>query len=208
MKTLLEIHEDVPADHYDSGIKNNYFQKFWHWRRFNEVLGLITSEGGKFLDVGCHSGLFTEKVVSKLKPTEVHGIDVSKSAILKAKKRVKMGNFQVADAHKLPFKSNYFDVVICLEMLEHVDNPVKVMSEIYRVMKKGGYGIVLVPSDNILFKFVWFLWNIKYPVWKHAHVQSFQNSSLENLVKTAGFKISKHKTFNAGMLKVVKFTKI
>lgn len=208
MKTLLEIHEDVPADHYDSGIKNNYFQKYWHWRRFKEVLGLITSEKGRLLDVGCHSGLFTEKVVAKLKPSEIYGIDVSNGAILKAKKRVKKGNFQVADAHKLPFRTNYFDVVICLEMLEHVDNPVKVMYEIYRVMKKGGYGIVLVPSDNLLFRFVWFLWNIKYPVWKHAHVQSFQNSSLENLVKTVGFKVLKCKTFNAGMLKVVKFTKI
>ena len=40
-KSLLEIHEDVPAEHYDVGIKRNLFQKYWHFRRFKEILKVI-----------------------------------------------------------------------------------------------------------------------------------------------------------------------
>lgn len=44
----------------------------------------------------------------------------------------------VADAHNLPFDDDSFEVVVCSEMLEHADNPQKVISEIRRVLKPEG----------------------------------------------------------------------
>ena len=52
------------------------------------------------------------------------------------------------DVHEIPFKDNTFDVVICNHVLEHVDDADKVMSEFYRVMKSGGWGIFQVPIDQ------------------------------------------------------------
>ncbi len=202
-KNLIEIHEDVPADHYDLGIKRNLFQKFWHARRFKEVLKKINLVKGPILDVGCHSGTFTKKIIDKLKSKEIYGIDISNQAIALAKKRIPYGHFEVADAAKLPFKDNFFEAVFCLEVLEHVDNPKKILLEIKRVLKKGGYVIFLVPSDNKLFKLVWAIWTLYYPVWKHAHVQSFAGSILENYILSVGFKIEKIKNFNLGMLKLI-----
>lgn len=51
----------------------------------------------------------------------------------------------VADAHRLPFFDKSFDLVICRFVLEHVQNPARVVSEIYRVLKKGGVVYVDVP---------------------------------------------------------------
>jgi len=51
------------------------------------------------------------------------------------------------DVHDIPFEADSFDVVICNHVLEHVDDAHKVMSEFYRVMKKGGWGIFQVPID-------------------------------------------------------------
>ena len=51
------------------------------------------------------------------------------------------------DVHDIPFEDDSFDVVICNHVLEHVDDAHKVMSEFYRVMKKGGWGIFQVPID-------------------------------------------------------------
>lgn len=206
-KTLTEIHEDVPADHYDQGIRRNLFQKFWHHRRFNEVLKLISDVDGPVLDIGCHGGKFTEQILKKIGTKKIFGIDISPSAIELAKKRIPFGNFQVADATHLPYRSDFFETVFCLEVLEHVDEPVAVLREIYRVMKKGAYALLLVPSDNKLFKIIWFLWILYYPVWKHAHVQSYSKNSLERLIEQLNFKIIYIKTFNMGMLKIIVFIK-
>lgn len=202
-KSLVEIHEDVPADHYDQGIKGNLFQKYWHSRRFTEVLKKINLVKGPILDVGCHGGTFTKKIADKLQSKQVYGIDISHRAIELAKKRIPFGNFEVADAGTLPFNNNFFEAVFCLEVLEHVDDPKKVLSEIKRVLKKGGYVIFLVPSDNKLFKIIWFLWTLYYPIWKHAHVQSFSGSILEDFISSMGLKIEEVKNFNLGMLKLI-----
>lgn len=50
-----------------------------------------------------------------------------------------------ADILDLPFKDNEFDVVFCNHVLEHIIDDAKAMSELYRVMKPGGWGIFQVP---------------------------------------------------------------
>lgn len=49
------------------------------------------------------------------------------------------------DAHRVPFLDESFDAVICKSVLEHVENPFQVVSEIYRVLKSDGVAIVYVP---------------------------------------------------------------
>ena len=141
-------------------------------------------------------------------------MDVLKSSIDWANKhwtKNKRMKFVVGDAHNLDFKSGTFDAVVALEVLEHVADPVAVLKEIKRVLKKGGYGVFLVPSDNDLFKIVWYLWLHFYPrgwVWKDTHIQTYRNSYLTKVCKRAGFKIEVDKKFNLGMLHLVKVRKV
>lgn len=51
------------------------------------------------------------------------------------------------DLHSIPLEDNRFDVVFCNHVLEHVDDANQCMSELYRVMKPGGWGIFQVPID-------------------------------------------------------------
>lgn len=57
-----------------------------------------------------------------------------------------------ADVLDLPFEDESFDVVICNHVLEHIVEDTKAMKELYRVMKKGGWGILQVPMKNSLEK--------------------------------------------------------
>jgi len=51
------------------------------------------------------------------------------------------------DIHNIKFPDNKFDVVFCNHVLEHVDNDLKAMSEIYRVLKPNGWAIIQSPQD-------------------------------------------------------------
>lgn len=55
-----------------------------------------------------------------------------------------------ADLLDLPFVDETFDVVFCNHVLEHIEDDRKAMSELFRVLKKGGWGIVQVPMKNSL----------------------------------------------------------
>lgn len=51
------------------------------------------------------------------------------------------------DVTNIPFETNTFDIVLCNHVLEHIPDDKKAMCEIYRVMKKGGWGILQVPIN-------------------------------------------------------------
>ncbi len=57
-----------------------------------------------------------------------------------------------ADILDLPFKDESFDIVFCNHVLEHIEDDTKAMRELYRVMRKGGWGIIQVPLKNSLEK--------------------------------------------------------
>ncbi len=51
----------------------------------------------------------------------------------------------VGDIHDLPFEDNSQESIVCLAVLEHIENPFKASSEMYRVLKPGGYCFIYVP---------------------------------------------------------------
>ena len=75
---------------------------------------------------------------------KVHGKGYITADIESPLAKVKM------DIHEIPFGENTFDVVLCNHVLEHVDDDIKAMSEIHRVLKPGGFAIMQVPFFNPL----------------------------------------------------------
>ena len=51
------------------------------------------------------------------------------------------------DLHDIPLEDNQYDVVFCNHVMEHVDDPIRCMSELNRVMKPGGWAIMQIPQD-------------------------------------------------------------
>ena len=212
--SAAELHKNVPPNWYFASIKRNIFQRFWHETRFKEVSKFIDpTPNGKILDIGSADGVFTKVILDKSKAKEILGIDVLKKSVdwankhWKANKKMK---FKLGDAHKLIFKANTFDAVFALEVMEHVFEPQIVFREIRRVLKKKGYVIILVPSDNFLFKVIWWFvtkfWWAR--IWQDCHVQSFSaKHSLSGELKKAGFKIEVDHKFLLGMLNLVKARK-
>jgi ubiquinone/menaquinone biosynthesis C-methylase UbiE len=51
------------------------------------------------------------------------------------------------DIQQMPFEDNSFDIVICNHVLEHVPDDRKAMGEIFRVLRKGGFAVMQVPTN-------------------------------------------------------------
>jgi 2-polyprenyl-6-hydroxyphenyl methylase/3-demethylubiquinone-9 3-methyltransferase len=102
----------------------------------------IQTDPGKItlLDVGCGGGLLAEEFA--VRGYTVTGIDPSESSLQTAREHAESNNLQIdyikGTGERLPFKSGSFDVVLCCDVLEHVQDLPKVISEVSRVLKTGG----------------------------------------------------------------------
>lgn len=194
------IIEQVPPDYYQKGIANNLLQRMWHTQKLHAVFRLITVAPRNVLDVGCASGWFLSRLVERFPKAKAHGIDLYERAIAYGKNAYPHIHFHVADAHNLPFKRETFDLVICTEVLEHVDNPKEVLLEIKRVLKNDGVAIIELDSGSWLFSVAWFLWRkLNGKVWNDSHLHSFNVKKLERLLISCGFEIVKKREFSHGM---------
>jgi 2-polyprenyl-6-hydroxyphenyl methylase/3-demethylubiquinone-9 3-methyltransferase len=100
----------------------------------------INSEKINALEVGCGGGILTEEIAKMGFITT--GIDPSVQSLNIAIKHAKESNLKIkyekGTGENLPFQNNSFDVVFCCDVLEHVRDLPKVISEISRVLKNGG----------------------------------------------------------------------
>lgn len=104
---------------------------------------------GRLLDVGVGYG-YIENLLRKSKSKlSFYGIDISKEAIKQLNNKL-VGDFKVAEINKIPFSSTFFDNLIVLDVLEHINESEvsKAYKEIRRVLKSKGLFIVSVPLND------------------------------------------------------------
>lgn len=125
---------------------------------------------GKVLDVGCGLGEFLE-----LYPNS-YGIDTNHFAI----KYCRSKNLKcfLGSAYKIPFKNNFFDGLLCSNVIEHLNKPKKAIKEFKRVLKGRGKLIIIVPTREGYKR-------------DKTHVKFWSETDLINLLEKFDFKIKK-----------------
>jgi len=110
-----------------------YLKKMYHMRKF---LDSLPKEKTRILDAGCGEGVLVEEYLNK--GYTIQGIDLNYESEIVVK-----GN--ILD---MPFDDNSFDIVLLLDVFEHIDfiDQLKALKEIQRVLKRGGSLLTSIPN--------------------------------------------------------------
>jgi len=117
---------------------------------YESALKLIKSECKEVrtvVDLGCGDGFFLSKLLNKIrpKPQEIYGVDISSKLLNKLPKSVKPIKFDLNEK-RCPLPTNYFDLVISLEVIEHLINTDSLLSHAQRLLRLRGWFIISTPN--------------------------------------------------------------
>jgi ubiquinone/menaquinone biosynthesis C-methylase UbiE len=128
----------------------NPVQRFFIQRFLEKISHLVSKvDGINLLDVGSGEGHVLGKVLEKQK-FQTTALDPNENALIVLKKKLPEVETKNGYIEKLPFTEDSFDVIMCCEVLEHLEDPERALSELKRVGRK--HFILSVPNEP------WFSW--------------------------------------------------
>jgi ubiquinone/menaquinone biosynthesis C-methylase UbiE len=147
----------------------------------NHYLDQHAPPGSKVIDVGCGLG----DVLAGLRggQYELAGMDYARSNVEAARRRLgDRATIKQGSIYEIPFESDAFDVALCLEVLEHIEDDARGVRDIARVLKPGGFLIAAVP-----YTYYWPEYLTLMGHFRHYTRESFARLMDENGLKTEGY---------------------
>ncbi len=193
----------ISPSYYES----NLFSRKWRSNLAAMVKELLPDHWELFelLDVGVGDG-YTIRLVKPVGP--VTGIDFEPEAVAGATSRGV--NASLGSAYRIPHASESFDIVTCLEVLEHLEDPSRSLNEIFRVLRPDGFLVATTPVPNIRWRILWWLWTKLGPgkKWKniphvsdlHIGDKASDEGGLVEMLERVGFVTLRTSSCNYGMV--------
>lgn len=152
----------------------------WTVKKFDKYLK------GKILEVGCGIGNFTRTLIQY---GQVFAIDINKDHIARARETIQdKAEIGFGDIEKGEFFFNEsFDTIVCVNVLEHIANDDQALKNIFKLLKKSGICILLVPSHQFLYG------EVDKSI---RHFRRYDKNKLIRELKIQGFKILKSQRLN------------
>lgn len=200
-------------------MKREYYETYWSeggffphgkiWPELRDLYQQWIKADARVLDVGCGDGLTSGKWLSE-NGRDYTGVDISENAIREARS-FGLDAVKVEDAASLPFGSDAFDAVVCIEVLEHLFDPRAAIESIKNSLKPSGIFIATVP--NVAYWrtradfFVLGRWNplgdplaVEKP-WRDPHIRFFTIASMRRLIAESGLTLLHIGGQSGGVLK-------
>jgi len=204
MKSLYSYKGDLDYLAMESKIT---VQKYWKTRLFNEVLKEIEeclngNKGKKLklLDLGCGSGHYASYIQKNFENIEVTAADANESCLeflRNMNKDVKCFRLDCNNPKDFEKFDTKFDIVILIEVIEHLEKPKQVIENIKRILSKNGILIIATPNSNILWKITNFCWSkmASERDYTKQHISEFRLHEIKDLLNSTGFDVISESTF-------------
>ena len=142
-----------------------------------ECLKAFMSKHTTVLEIGCGEGYGTHSLSSHVK--HITGVDLNSRAIEHASQKYESQqcSFTLSDGTTLPFDDRSFDVVISLQVIEHVRDDLAFLQEIRRVLKAEGTCIITTPNGSYRVA-------PQRPPWNRFHVREYTPETLSEILHT------------------------
>jgi 2-polyprenyl-3-methyl-5-hydroxy-6-metoxy-1,4-benzoquinol methylase len=134
------------TDNYKKHTHKNPIQRFLLGNFFKNLVNLTKAKTvDSILDVGCGEGFTLNRLKENGIGKKLEGIEYLQAAIDLGKKTYPDIKITKGNIYELPYKDNEFDLVLCTEVLEHLEEPEKALKELVRVSRK--YLVISVPNE-------------------------------------------------------------
>jgi ubiquinone/menaquinone biosynthesis C-methylase UbiE len=136
-------------------------------------------------DVALDLGIGDGRLATELHATKLTGADVSQVALDRARKRLPDADLVLVQPDEpLPFEDNAFDLITCVETIEHIRDVQLAFSEMRRVLRPGGRLALTTPAAA--------RWRVLVIGLEHPfspHIRAFTKRSLRTVLESMGFQI-------------------
>jgi len=161
-------------------------------RSMNAHLGLSTirrhAPGGRLLEVGCANGFFLNAARMSY---ETVGVEPSRRARAYAREKLRL-DIPAATLKEANFPGASFDVVVLVDVIEHLADPLDLLKEVSRVTKTGGIVYLVTPNiESLSARLLGSRWWGLRP----AHVQYFSPKTLSALLQKTGFEVVESRSY-------------
>lgn len=145
---LKEVEEKIVHKYFASFFGRLVYKRLGYIYR-NLLDEIPEIHAGTILDVSTGHGYFVSEIAKAFEGATVLGLDISPELIKHGvRNQLSMAQHQrilfiVGDAHNLPFQNNCYNCIVSTGAIHHWDNPQKVFTEIYRILKPDGIAIIV-----------------------------------------------------------------
>jgi SAM-dependent methyltransferase len=166
----------------------------WWYRGRRRVIAELLARvalppGAEILDAGCGSG---RNMVDLALLGTVTGVEIADVSVARARERG-VGEVVQCSITELPFSDAQFDLAVCFDVVEHVEDHLRALAELHRVVRPGGTLVVTVPA------YQW-LWS-EHDVINH-HERRYTAATLRGVAEQAGWHALRTTYFNGCLLPV------
>ncbi len=170
---------------------------WWFGNARNKLVGALAEKyipaftSKKALDIGCSEGAFLDFLSDKR--IDVKAIDIDSNAIEFCRERGYGDKVKYGNLLDIPYNDKTFDIAFLLDIVEHVRDDHKAISEVHRVLTPRGSAIIIVP----VYQWLWSKNDVAY-----HHQRRYSKQQIKKLIESKDFRIAFMSFFNTVLFPV------